>query len=64
MTNTANQRDPRQAPDHTASSGDDTIHDEHTVEPAEGSPEPGIDAETDIREHPSEPAEGRTDIEG
>ncbi|MEA2593667.1 MAG: hypothetical protein QOF01_136 [Thermomicrobiales bacterium] len=47
----------------TEPGGDDTIHDEHTSEPAEGSRQPPTDAQTDTREHPSEPAEGRTDIE-
>ena len=63
MTDTADRRDRTQSPDDTEPRGDDTIHDEHTSEPAEGSPQPGTDAGTDLREHPSEPAEGRTDIE-
>jgi hypothetical protein len=37
---------------------DETVHDEHPVEPAEGARHPGEDAETDQREHPSDPAEG------
>jgi hypothetical protein len=43
--------------------GDETIHDEHPTEPAEGARDPGEDAGSDVQEHPVEPAEGRTDIE-
>ena len=33
-------------------------HGEHPVEPAEGAPDPGADADNERAEHPDEPAEG------
>lgn len=41
---------------------EETIHDEHPSEPAEGARNPGANVEPTQREHPSEPAEGRRDI--
>ncbi len=38
---------------------DETVHDEHPVEPAEGAREPGEQTQSpDLREHSEEPAEG------
>lgn len=49
----------------TSDPNDESIHDEHPSEPAEGAREPGQfdEVEGTQREHPVEPAEGRTDIE-
>lgn len=41
--------------------GDQSVHDEHPTEPAEGARRPGEAAAIDTREHPVEPAEGRVD---
>ncbi len=40
---------------------EETVHDEHPIEPAEGAREPGEDATSDPREHPEDPAEGPRD---
>jgi len=40
---------------------EETVHDEHPIEPAEGAREPGEDATSDPREHPQDPAEGPRD---
>ena len=37
---------------------EETVHDEHPIEPAEGAREPGDEAPSDPREHPQDPAEG------
>ena len=37
---------------------EETVQDQHPIEPAEGAREPGEDAQSDPRVHPQDPAEG------
>jgi hypothetical protein len=46
----------QQEPDGESTTGEG--HNAHPVEPAEGAPEPGEDADTPRPRHPDEPAEG------
>ncbi|HEY8445659.1 MAG TPA: hypothetical protein VIL01_00980 [Thermomicrobiales bacterium] len=62
MTKQRREDQPASARPDLQADANETVHNEHSSEPAEGARYPGEEAEINIRAHPSEPAEGRWDI--